>query len=75
MKGPNGHSYLEPSEVAIAGYEGGDYRLKVGTKDGQKIIAAVKPDHMEALSEMIDDKIQEHSGKGTEPAGSSGGDE
>ena len=59
--GPNGHAYLDPSETSVAGYESGDYRLKVATEDGEEIIAAVKPEQMEGLSEMFDDKIEEHS--------------
>jgi len=60
-RGPNGHYYLDPAETSFAGYEGGDYRLKLATEDGKQLIAAVKPEHMEALPEAIQDTIARHT--------------
>lgn len=59
---PNGHPYADPSEFSIAGYESGDYRVRVSRTDGESLIVSFKPEQLGALEQLIRDKRDEHEG-------------
>jgi len=60
--GPNGFPYVDPENFSIAGWESGDYNMRVVRSDGECLIVNFTPDQMAGLEEQIQDIRRKHEG-------------